>query len=419
MILRSSHFACAHLRRHVPAEAAGVASRPLLFHMAFMKPRLAIPRLRSRQRALLRMYRTVADFTYDLEIWMEAAGSLRYVSPSCLRMTGYLAQDARRDRDFFARIIVPDDFPQWRRAMDCGHRKDIAAMDFRIRRLDGSQIWLSQETTRVFDPRGRFQGWRLSLRDVTERVQVRMFLDQARQNLEERVRERTAELELSRERYRALSGYLQDRIEKERAHISREIHDVLGQDMTAMNMGLHRLERSFQDTGDARLAQVAELRLLVAGTLETVRRISRELRPPMLDELGFAEAVAWQIRTFAQASGLRVDQHIEGIDLPAALATSMYRVLQECLTNAARHSGGNRLHVSVQTVKGELVMRVADNGRGITKAEADASGSLGLLGMRERVRLAGGTLRVSRLSKGGTEVVVRVPLTGENGSCAS
>ncbi len=387
--------------------------------MAYMKPRLAIPRLRSRQRALLHMYRTVADFTYDLEIWMEAAGSLRYVSPSCLRMTGYLAQDARRDRDFFARIIVPDDFPQWRRAMDCGHRKDIAAMDFRIRRLDGSQIWLSQETTRVFDPRGRFQGWRLSLRDVTERVQVRMFLDQARQNLEERVRERTAELELSRERYRALSGYLQDRIEKERAHISREIHDVLGQDMTAMNMGLHRLERSFQDTGDARLAQVAELRLLVAGTLETVRRISRELRPPMLDELGFAEAVAWQIRTFAQASGLRVDQHIEGIDLPAALATSMYRVLQECLTNAARHSGGNRLHVSVQTVKGELVMRVADNGRGITKAEADASGSLGLLGMRERVRLAGGTLRVSRLSKGGTEVVVRVPLTGENGSCAS
>lgn len=366
------------------------------------------------------MYRTVADFTYDLEIWMEAAGSLRYVSPSCLRMTGYAAQDARRDRDFFARIIVPEDFPQWRRAMDCGHRKDIAAMDFRIRRLDGSQIWLSQETTRVFDPRGRFQGWRLSLRDVTERVQVRMFLDQARQNLEERVRERTAELELSRERYRALSGYLQDRIEKERAHISREIHDVLGQDMTAMNMGLHRLERSFQDTGDGRLAQVEELRLLVAGTLETVRRISRELRPPMLDELGFAEAVAWQIRTFAQASGLRVDQHIDGIpDLPAALATSMYRVLQECLTNAARHSGGNRLRVAVQAAKGELVMRVADNGRGITKAQADASGSLGLLGMRERVRLAGGTLAVARLPKGGTEVVVRVPLAGENGSCAS
>lgn len=418
-MLRSSHFACVHQGCPLPAEAVGLASRSLLLHMAGMKPRFAMPRLRSRQRTLLRMYRTVADFTYDLEIWMEAAGALRYVSPSCLRMTGYAAQDARRDRDFFARIIIPEDFSQWRRAMDCGHREDIAAMDFRIRRLDGSQIWLSQETTRVFDPCGRFQGWRLSLRDVTERVQVRMSLDQARQNLEERVRERTAELELSRERYRALSGYLQDRIEKERAHISREIHDVLGQDMTAMNMGLHRLERSFQETGDGRLAQVAELRLLVAGTLETVRRISRELRPPMLDELGFAEAVAWQIRTFAQASGLRVDQHIEGVDLPAALATSMYRVLQECLTNAARHSGGNRLHVSVQTVKGELVMRVADNGRGITQSQTDASGSLGLLGMRERVRLAGGTLKVSRLSKGGTEVVVRVPLTGENGSCAS
>ena len=403
-----------------PAGAARVASRPLLLHMAAMKPRFAMPRLRSRQRALLRMYRTVADFTFDLEIWMKADGSLRYVSPSCLRMTGYAAGDALRDRDFFARFILAEDFPEWRRAMDCGHRGDIAAMDFRIRRLDGSQIWLSQETTRVFDPRGRFQGWRLSLRDVTERVQARMSLDQARQNLEERVRQRTAELELSRERYRALSGYLQDRIEKERAHISREIHDVLGQDMTAMNMGLHRLERSFQEADASRLAQVVELRALVAGTLETVRRISRELRPPMLDELGFAEAVAWQVRTFAQASGLRVDQHIENLpELPAALATSLYRVLQECLTNAARHSGGNRLHVAVQAAQGELVMRVADNGRGITKDQADASGSLGLLGMRERVRLAGGTLTVDRLPKGGTEVVVRVSLTGEIGSCAS
>jgi PAS domain S-box-containing protein len=419
LIFSGSRSACTHLRR-CQLEAGGLASGPLLFHTVGMKPRFAIPRLRSRQRALLRMYRTVADFTYDLEIWMDGSGSLRYVSPSCLRMTGYAAEDARRDRDFFARIIVPEDLPQWRRTMDCGHQWDIAAMDFRIRRLDGSRIWLSQETTRVFDPRGRFQGWRLSLRDVTERVQARMSLDQARQNLEERVRERTAELELSRERYRALSGYLQDRIEEERAHISREIHDVLGQDMTAMNMGLHRLERSFQESGDGRLAQVAELRALVAGTLETVRRISRELRPPMLDELGFAEAVAWQVRTFAQASGLRVDQRIECIpDLPAALATSMYRVLQECLTNAARHSGGNRLHVALQAADGELVMRVTDNGRGITPGQADASGSLGLLGMRERVRLAGGTLKVARLSRGGTEVVVRVPLTEENGSCAS
>lgn len=406
-------------RRH-PAEAAGLASRPLLLHMPIMKPRLLIPRLRSRQRTLLRLYRTVADFTYDLEIWMEPSGALRYVSPSCQRMTGYAPEAALRDRDFFARVIVAEDYLRWRRAMDSGHREDIETMDVRIRRLDGSQIWLSQETTRVFDPRGRFQGWRLSLRDVTERVQTRLWLDQARQNLEQRVRERTGELELSRERYRALSGYLQDRIEKERAHISREIHDVLGQDMTAMNMGLHRLERSFQEKGDSRLAQVAELRALVAGTLETVRRISRELRPPMLDELGFVEAVAWQIRTFAQASGLRVDQQIGPLpDLPADLATSMYRVLQECLTNAARHSGCSRLHVAAHVADGELVMRVADNGRGITPEEAESTGSLGLLGMRERVRLMGGRLKVARLAKGGTEVVVRVPLAGEKGSCAS
>lgn len=178
----------------------------------------------------------------------------------------------------------------------------------------------------VFEPGERFQGWRLSLRDVTG-VRTRIWLDQARRHLEERVRERTAELEHSRERYRALSGYLQGSIEKERTRISREIHDILGQDLTALNMGLHRLERSFHEEQDRRQAQVTELRALVAGTLETVRRISRELRPPMLDELGFAEAVAWQVRTFAQASGLKVEHRVDNVpELSPDLATALYRV---------------------------------------------------------------------------------------------
>lgn len=365
------------------------------------------------------MYRTVADFTYDLEVWIGTQGNLRYVSPSCLRVTGYPANEALRDPDFFSRLIAAEDFPRWRQAMDTSRQEDIASMDFRIRRSDGSEVWLAQETTRVFEPGERFQGWRLSLRDVTERVRTRIWLDQARRHLEERVQERTAELEHSRERYRALSGYLQGSIEKERTRISREIHDILGQDLTALNMGLHRLERSFHEEQDRRQAQVAELRALVAGTLETVRRISRELRPPMLDELGFAEAVAWQVRTFAQASGLKVEHRVDNVpELSPDLATALYRVMQEALTNAARHSGGTRLQVRVQGGSGRLVLRVTDNGRGITPDQAESSRSLGLLGMRERVRLVGGTLDIKRPARGGTEIVVRVPLARETIQCA-
>lgn len=363
------------------------------------------------------MYRTVADFTYDLEVWVGPAGDLLYISPSCSRVTGYEADDALRDSGFFARIIAAEDFPRWRQAMEA--RGDIPSMDFRIRRRDGTEIWLAQETTRVFDPGGRFEGWRLSLRDVTDRVRTRMFLDQARLHLEERVRERTEELEVSRERYRALSGYLQDSIEKERGRISREIHDVLGQDLTALNMGLHRLERSFPQ-GDARQGQVAELRSLVAGTLETVRRISRELRPPMLDELGFAEAVAWLTRTFGQSSGLRIELTAGPIpDLSAEQSTALYRVLQEALTNAARHSGADRIDVRVQASGEVLTLDVSDNGSGLPAGRPESSGSLGLMGMRERIRMVGGTLEIIAPKSGGTTISARVPLAGEARPCAS
>jgi PAS domain S-box-containing protein len=373
-------------------------------------PRIFSRRTHHKQR--LDLYRTVADFTYDLEVWITPGGRLRYVSPSCLRITGYTPEEATADDNFFLRIIAADDYPRWRAAMDASHAGDTPSMDFRIQRKDDREIWLAQETTRVFAPRGLYRGVRLSLRDVTDRVRIRVSLDQARQHLEERVRERTAELEDSREQYRALSTYLQDSIEKERTRISREIHDVLGQDLTALNMGLHRLERSWSP-GDEALRQIFELRELVAGTLGTVRRISRELRPPMLDELGFAEAVAWRCRTFAEATGLNVVYRLGKLpSLPPDTATALYRVLQETLTNAARHSGASRLDVVLSRQRSLLLLRMRDNGRGIEPHESESSSSLGIIGMRERIRQIGGTLDINRPKKGGTEIMVRTPLTG-------
>lgn len=357
------------------------------------------------------MYRTVADFTYDLEVWIAPDGGLRYVSPSCLRVTGFTPDQAIGDPDFFARIIVADDLPDWRRQMAADHDTTIPSMDFRIRLANGDVIWLAQETTQVFDRSGRYLGLRLSLRDVTDRVRTQASLDQARQHLEERVRDRTRELEDSRERYRLLSGYLQDSIEKERTRIAREIHDVLGQDLTALNMGLHRLEKSFAPD-DPRLTQSRDLRDLVAATLSTVRRISRELRPPMLDELGFAEAVAWRVRTFAEATGLSVDCKTGPIPpLPPDVSTALYRVLQECLTNAARHSGAGHLRVRVQAGQNTVALTVTDNGCGLDPAQAESPTSFGLIGMGERIRQVGGVLDIQRPGRGGTRILARVPLS--------
>ncbi|MFP5221317.1 MAG: histidine kinase, partial [Acidobacteriota bacterium] len=246
--------------------------------------RVSRPRLRplARLHRELETFRTVADFTYDWEIWLDPAGAARYVSPSCRRITGYEPREVLSDPRFFHRIIHPDDLPGWLAAMRKSRDEAAPSLDFRITRKDGSRAWLAQETTRVLSPAGVHQGLRLSLRDVTERVEAQRALREARELLEERVLARTRDLELSRERYRALSAHLQERIEGERTRISREIHDELGQNLTALNMGLYRLEKGAAGCDPEAVRHLAGLKELVAATLESVRRISRELRPPIL-----------------------------------------------------------------------------------------------------------------------------------------
>lgn len=386
------------------------------------RPRACLLGLLAGMRARLETFRTVADFTYDWEIWLGPGGEMRYVSPSCQRVTGRPRQEALSDPLFFHKVIHPEDLPGWLAAMRASSPEfggDVPSLDFRILRPDGSEAWIAQETTRVFGPRGRFRGLRLSLRDVTDRVRVQEDLREAREMLEERVRERTRELERSRERYRALSGYLQERIEEERTRISREIHDELGQNLTALNMGLSRLERlcgGLEPAGQ----RIAGLRGLTAATLEAVRRISRELRPPMLDELGFREAVSWRARSFEESTGIAVELRM-GLRLPdfdRDAATALFRVFQEALTNVARHARASRVRVALvagaagATGRGAFTMIVADDGAGISPDALESQDSLGLAGMRERMRLVGGELDVRARTRGGTRLKATLPLFG-------
>lgn len=390
-------------------------------------------------------YKTVADFTYDWEIWSDAAGALRYVSPSCLRVTGYEASAFLEHPELLEALIHPEDLPRWREAMRAGAnpsgRVEAPSMDFRIRARNGEQVWIGQETTRVFGPDQVFRGLRLSLRDVTERVAAQEALRQAHEQLETRVRERTEELaaanrrlrleirrgrrilkelEQSRAQYRDLSNYLQERVEAERSRISREIHDELGQNLTALNMGLFRLERLQDDPGSQSSQGLAELRGLVAETLAAVQRISRELRPALLDELGFAHAVAWQARVFQEATGVAVRLEIDPRlpELSPQAATALYRVAQEALTNVARHAQASAVELKLRRSRGALRLSVADDGKGFAPGALESSASLGLLGMRERLRALGGDLELVTRGQGGALVSARLPLA-RNASKAS
>jgi signal transduction histidine kinase len=218
------------------------------------------------------------------------------------------------------------------------------------------------------------------------------------------------------DKLRALAGYLQAVREEERTRIAREIHDELGQAMTALKMSLawvrDRLARARHEPWVPPLLARAEcMCVLMDTTVQQVRRIATELRPGVLDHLGLAAAIQWQGEDFQHQTGIRclVATRVGELDLERDQSTAAFRILQEALTNVARHAGASQVRISLFQQVGSLVLEVVDNGRGITSKETTHVSSLGILGMRERAALAGGELQVARPGKRGTRVTLRIP----------
>lgn len=222
------------------------------------------------------------------------------------------------------------------------------------------------------------------------------------------------QLRESHEQLRALSIYLQKVREEERTRIAREVHDELGQALTSCKLDLAwiatKLPKDLKPLHDKTKALVAH----IDSTIQTVRRISTELRPGVLDHLGLLAALEWQANDFQNRTGIRCEVlNNLGPEFPLDphLSTSLFRIFQETLTNIIRHAGATRVQVSLRKAKGRIILKVRDNGRGITEPEIKNTKSMGLLGMRERAALMGGAFRIGRAKRGpGTEVMVGVPL---------
>jgi two-component system sensor histidine kinase UhpB len=195
--------------------------------------------------------------------------------------------------------------------------------------------------------------------------------------------------------------------ERERARIARELHDEVGQNLTALAMLLTRLA----DDGDESLARrLLAARASTLDTVDDVRRIARQLRPDLLDELGLAAALATLCERMSENTGMRINRDLPA-DLPTLspeVETVLYRVAQESLTNVARHARAGKADLSLHVQDdGSLLLSVADNGVGLR--DAAAAGRSGIRGMRERALLAGGELRIDSSDGGGTTVTLRVP----------
>jgi two-component system, NarL family, sensor histidine kinase UhpB len=232
----------------------------------------------------------------------------------------------------------------------------------------------------------------------------------AHENITER---KLAEMQIQQlaDQLRRFSAHLEAAREEERLHIAREIHDELGQALTALKMDLtdiHRHNHALPDRVNERLSIMGKL---IDQTAQTVQRLAGELRPPMLDELGLVAALGWYIQDFEERFGIACTR-VRFDDPPLSdrnRATALYRVLQECLTNVARHAGATEVEIRLEYAEDSIVLEIQDNGRGITNDEMKKFNSHGILGMQERLQGYDGNLHVQGIDGGGTTVRARMP----------
>lgn len=229
---------------------------------------------------------------------------------------------------------------------------------------------------------------------------------------------RKEELRHSQEQLRALMLHANTTREDERAHLAREVHDVLGGMLTSAKFDVTRVMRRTQGESLAEVHQIAsELLALLQDTIDTARNISNEMRPTSLDLLGLHAALRQAVERFAVRHGLSVEVTSEGDArrVPPAVATHIYRIVQEALTNVARHAHASNVRLALAESDESFVLRLADDGRGIDTTRRRV-GSIGLFSMAERAREIGADLQVGPGASGGTELLLTLPLSATTAS---
>ncbi|MBN1290084.1 MAG: MEDS domain-containing protein [Actinobacteria bacterium] len=309
-----------------------------------------------------------------------AASMLGYESP--VQMIGRHASEHYGSSELRGKVIT-----------DLFEKGELRNYEATARKLDGTIFPVRLSSTYKEDADGNVESITTFFQDITEQ-------------------KREEELKMMR----ALSEHVIAERERERKEVAREIHDEFGQALSCMKMDLSWLIKNLPPGKPEVAEKLEELSELTESSFGRMRDLVTRLRPAVLDRLGLAAALEWQLEDFRKHSG--VDYAVKG-DLDEALVDKkdeivVFRIIKESLTNVARHSGADKVELSFEEAGGGYIFRVADNGRGISLTENDGT-SMGILGMRERARGIGGILSIIGEEGKGTEVILKLPGRGGSG----
>jgi two-component system, NarL family, sensor histidine kinase UhpB len=352
--------------------------------------------LRKSENLMRRAFDVARLYAWEYDF---QTGAVAY-SDNISNLTGFDYKKVGPDLEGVMTPVHPDDRATITQKIEEAISSGRFEVDYRITYPAANQPirWFHASGETVYDKNGAA----LRLIGVSQDISERREADDA--------------LRANSEQLRALSARLNSAREEEGARIARELHDELGSALTSLKWDLERLGKLNQAEdlhleSQARRKKIEGMKESIDSIINTVRRISSELRPSLLDNLGLAAAIEWQAKQFETRANIpcRFSNTLDRIELSKEQITEVFRIFKECMTNILRHAHATRVDIRIGAKEGDLIFEIEDNGIGITDAQRKSSGSLGLLGMRERATLIGGKIEIQGIENHGTVVTLSIP----------
>jgi PAS domain S-box-containing protein len=330
-------------------------------------------------------FRTLADFTFDWEYWLNPDGDYVYVSPSCERITGYRAEEFQRDPSLLNAIVHPDD-----RELVAEHLQEepiegsiVYPVVFRVITRAGQERWLEHVCQPVYGSNGNYLGRRGSNRDITDRKR-------AEEALEEQAKEKA--------------------VAAERSRLARELHDSVTQALYSVTLYAEATRLALQtEKRDVAVQNLRELHNMAREAMLDMRMLIFELHPPVLEEEGLVSALQARLAAVESRARLQTEIRAEGERrLPISVAEELFRIALEALNNVVKHANAEQVTVDLKFGTEDVCLVVSDDGVGFDLDQVSRSGGRGLLGIEERVARLQGTFAIQSVPGGGTTLRVKV-----------